>query len=229
MADLVSCSIADGVATVTMDDGKVNALSLAMQAEISQALDSAAEAEAVVVLRGREQTFSAGFDLRCEPERFGEMVQTGAELAAQVLAYPRPVIAACNGNAIAMGAFLLLASDLRIGVAGDFKIGLNEVAIGLTVPYFGIALAEHRLNPAFRDRCLLTGEVMEPQEALRAGFLDRVADPGDFDAAVETATSALLAIDTTAHRRTKERQHERVLTEVRAGAARFDDPDPGNW
>jgi enoyl-CoA hydratase len=214
--------LADGVATITLDDGKANALNVEMQRAIHEQLDRAEADDAVVVLTGRGTILSAGFDLKTPPEGWGEMVEGGARLAARLLDFPRPTIAACNGNAIAMGAFLLLSVDSRVGAGGDFKIGLNEVAIGMTVPWFGIELARHRLTKAAFQRCLTTGVVLGPDDARAAGFLDRVVDADPLAAALEEAR-ALTGIDANAHRATKQRIRQEVLAAVRDGADRFGD------
>lgn len=217
--------LAGGVATITMDDGKVNALSTAMLTELGGRLDQAAADDAVVVLAGRPRTFSAGFDLRCEPAGWPEMLLTGARTAERLLTHPRPVIAACAGNAIAMGAFLLLSCDLRIGVQGDFRLGLNETAIGMTLPWFGIALARHRLTaPAF-DRCTVTGALLAPDAAVRAGFLDEAVGDGEFEAAVAATAQAALALNAEAHAATKLRIRTQMLAELRDGIARITDPE----
>ena len=167
--------LTDDIATITMDDGKVNAVSPDMSAELLGHLDRAEADEAkVVVLTGRERTLSAGFDLKVEPAGWPAMMAAGARLSARMLSFPRPVVVACPGNAIAMGAFLLLSADYRVGADGDGRIGLNEVAIGLTLPWFAIEIARHRLpRPAF-DRCTVTGVLLDPQEACAVGFLDAV-------------------------------------------------------
>src|SRR5262245_58734885 len=123
---LVSYSLEDGVGRIVMDDGKVNVLSPAMLEEILAAPDRAEQDEAIVLITGREQTLSAGFDLNCPPQQAADMIGGGARLAERLLSFPAPVVAACNGNAIAMAAFMLLCSDVRVGAAGDFRIGLNE-------------------------------------------------------------------------------------------------------
>ena len=178
MADteLITIDDANGVRTITMDDGRVNAFSVPMLEALHEALDGAEAADSIVVLRGREGTFSAGFDLKTIGERTNEMLGLGARLTERLFSFPRPVIAVCTGHGIAMGGFTLLASDLRIGTAGDFRIGLNEVVIGLTIPRFGIAVAGHRLSRAWHDRATLTGELFGPEDARTAGFLDRVVD-----------------------------------------------------
>ena len=212
---------ADGIATITMDDGKVNALSPETLAEIGAQLDRAEEDGAIAVMTGRAQTFSGGFDVRCGQERWPEMVAAGAALAERILSFPAPVVAACNGNAIAMGAFLLLSADYRVGAQGKFRIGLNEVTIGLTIPWFGIEIARHRLTRPYFDRCANTGVLIGPEEARTAGFLDEVVEPDELMAAAETAARALAAVDRAAHNATKLRVREPVLAGVRDGIDRI--------
>jgi enoyl-CoA hydratase len=225
MAPLTAYDLADGIATITLDDGKVNALSPEMLAEVAGRLDRAQDDEAIVILTGRERTFSAGFDLRVEPERWPEMLTAGARAAERLLSYPRPVVVACTGNAIAMGAFLLLSADVRIGVAGDFRLGFNEVAIGMTLPWFGIALARHRLTrPAF-DLCTVTGALIGPERARDAGFLDRVVAPEELAGAARETAAGLAGLNLAAHAATKLRIRERLLTELRDGIDRIGDPD----
>lgn len=204
-----------------MDDGKVNALSPAMLDALAAALDRADAAGAVVLLTGRERTFSAGFDLRCEPERMAEMAGGGARVAERLMAFPSPVVAACNGNAIAMAAFLLLCADHRVGAEGDFRIGLNEVAIGLTVPWFGISIARHRLSRPYFDRCTVTGVQLGPGEARAAGFLDQVVAPGRLRSVALEVARDLAGIDRAAHAATKLRVREEALAGVRDGIERI--------
>jgi enoyl-CoA hydratase len=211
-----------------MDDGKVNALSPAMFEELLAALEQAEADEAIVVLTGRERTFSGGFDLRCPPERLREMVAGGARLAERLLSFPNPVVAACNGNAIAMAAFALLCCDHRVGAAGDFRIGLNEVAIGLVPPWFGLAVARHRLTPPYFDRCTVTGAMLDPEEAVAAGFLDLLAPLGDVPETALRAAEKLAEVDRTAHRATKLRVRAQALEGVREGIARIESSD-GDW
>ena len=218
---MTSYELDDGIATITLDDGKANALSAAMQASIHEQLDRAEADKAVVVLTGRAATLSGGFDLRAAPEEWPGMVEGGARLSERLLTFPGPTVIACNGNAVAMGAFLLLSVDVRIGVVGEHRIGLNEVAIGMTPPWFGIELARHRLTPAAFDRCTITGVLLGPEEAQAAGFLDRLVEPVELQGAARETAQALKAIDCDAHRATKARSRERLLEGVRAGIERF--------
>lgn len=229
MSPLTAYDLTDGIATIAMDDAKANALSPAMLAELAGAFERAERDGAIVLLTGRERTFSGGFDLRTEPAGWPAMVAAGARLAERILSFPHPVVAACNGNAVAMGGFLLLAADLRIGAAGAFKLGLNEVAIGLAVPRFGIALAQHRLTHPYADRCLLTGVLLDPEEACAAGFLDRVVAPERLRDDALAAAQALTAVDRTAHAKTKLHARERALAGVRDGIARIEAGGVEGW
>jgi enoyl-CoA hydratase len=219
MADLLTYSRDDRIASITLDDGKVNALSIPMLRELHAAFDQAEAEGAVVVLGGREGYLSAGFDLgvfREEPERLPEMLRLGATLCERMLAFPTPILVACSGHAIAAGSFLLLAADARIGVEGPFKIGLNEVRIGLTMPLFVIELARHRLVPAHFDRAVISAVMYEPAEAVTAGFLDRAAAPADLDAAAASTAAELAGLNPEAHAATKLRARGAALTALRA-------------
>jgi enoyl-CoA hydratase len=212
MSDLLTYETQDGVASVTLDDGKVNALSITMLRELHAALDRAEADEAVVLLRGREGFLSAGFDLKVfreEPERLGEMLRLGAELCARLLAFPRPVLIASAGHAIAAGSFLLLAAD------GPFDIGLNEVRIGLTLPLFVVELARHRLTPPHFDQALVTARMYRPAAAVEAGFLDRVVAPEELDSAAEAATQDLVALNPEAHAASKLRVRGTAIAALR--------------
>src|SRR3984885_912859 len=129
------------IAAITIDDGKVNVLSLAVLTELSAALDRAERDDAVILLAGRDGVFSAGFDLpvlRAGGPDALAMLRAGFELAERVLAFPLPVTVACTGHAIAMGVFLLLSGDYRIGADGPYKITANEVGLGVTRPRAGV-------------------------------------------------------------------------------------------
>lgn len=213
----------EGIATITLDDGKVNALGPAMTASIGEALDQAERDEAVVIITGRERTFSAGFDLRVPGEQWPEMLTAGAELFARLLTFPRPTVAACNGNAIAAGALLLLSVDVRVG-AERGKIGLNEVAIGLTLPYFALALARHRLTKPGYDSAAVTGAIVHPDRAAALGFLDQTAsDPLE---AAREAAAQLKVVDAAAHHATKLRVREDAVAGLRDGIERLQRGEP---
>jgi enoyl-CoA hydratase len=212
--------VEDGIAWITLDDGKVNALSSEMIGEIDGALDAAESAAAVTVVSGREGIFSAGFDLatfKRGPVESVQMLRAGAQLYLRLLAFPRPVLTVCAGHAYPAGAFLMLSADVRFGAAGPWRIGMNEVAIGLTVPRFAIELARHRLTPPGFAR-ITTAPMFDPQEALRLGYLDRVLDVDQLASAVREEAQRLRALDMPSFAATKARINERAIHAIRTAA-----------
>ena len=149
MSSKVQYSVDSSVATIVLDDGKVNVLSPAMQSEIHEALDSAEDDAGAVVLAGNQKVFSAGFDLCVlqgdSPDAALDMLAGGFDLAVRLLSFPKPVIIACTGPAVAMASFLLFSGDHRVG-APEFRIQANEVAIGMTMPYAAIEMMKVRLT-----------------------------------------------------------------------------------
>ena len=207
MDSRTTIDIADGVARITLDDGKVNALSTKMISEIEEGLDLAEQSEAIVVLAGRAGIFSAGFDMPTFTRGVDaavEMLQAGARLIVRLLTFPRPVFTVCTGHAYPAGAFLMMSADVRFGIAGDWKIGMNEVAIGLTVPRFAVELARHRLTPP-GFVTINTGRMWAPDEALRLGYLDRVFAPEVLDKAVAEEVDRLRTLDMPSFAATKAR------------------------
>jgi len=219
VAELVSYQLHDSIAVVTLDDGKVNVLSRQMLRDIDGALDRAVADGATVVLTGRPGVFSAGLDLRvlrAGGEEALALLRAGFELAARVLSFPEPVVIACTGHAIAMGAFLLLSGDYRIGAAGPYKITANEVAIGFTMPRPAVEICRQRLTPAHFNRAVVNAEVYPPDAAAVAGFLDRVVGEAQLADAARDVARQLRALDRPAHAATKLRARDKTLAAVRA-------------
>ena len=132
-----------------------------------------------MIILGREGKFSAGFDLeefKKGPEASVALVTAGAHMMLRMFTHPQPVIAACTGHAIAAGAFMLLCSDTRIGIDGGFKLGLNETAIGMVLPVFGLELATARLSKRLLQAATVQARLFNPQEAVDAGFLDELVE-----------------------------------------------------
>jgi enoyl-CoA hydratase len=218
MTELATYRLDGQIATIKMDDGKVNALSIPMLQTIHAAFDQAERDHAIVVLSGRENYFSAGFDLNVfagERDQLLEMLTLGATLAERVLSFPQPVIVACTGHAVAAGAFPLLSADMRIAADGPFQIGLNEVKIGLTVPWFAIELARQRLHPTHFDRTVVNATMYNPREAVAPGFLDRVVAAEELGDVSLQAAAGLAQLDLAAHAATKLRARGGALKALR--------------
>lgn len=220
MSDIVTTEMRGEVAVIRLDDGKANTFSLTSIPALNGALDEAEKQAKAVVITGRPGRFSAGFDLSVmrdgDAAAMGRMVRGGAELALRTYEFPLPVVIACSGHAIAMGTILLLAADMRIGAAGDFKLGLNEVAIGMTLPMFAVELANDRLSRRHLQRVVILSEMVDPEGAVEVGILDRVVPA---DALLETAVAAAesyTALDPRAHLGTKRKLRGPTLERIRS-------------
>lgn len=214
MSELVSYALADGIATLTLANGKVNAISPEVIAAFNQALDQAQQDRAVVIITAGPGILSGGYDLKImtsSPENAINLVAQGSTLARRMLAHPYPIIVACPGHAVAKGAFILLSADYRIGCTGPFSIGLNEVQIGMTMHHVGIELARARLtHPAF-NRSVINGEMFDPDGAKQAGFLDLVVPPDALMATAREKAEQLKKINMKAHSNTKLKVRKALL------------------
>jgi enoyl-CoA hydratase len=217
----VALAVDDGVATITIDDGKANAIDHGVLGDLDAALAQAVADAHAVVLAGRPGRFSAGFDLATMTSSVDGMralVIAGAETLLRVFSCPVPVVAACTGHALAAGALLLLVSDRRIGADGPFKVGLNEVAIGMPLPAFAVELARYRMPPSAFDTALL-GETFAPAEAVAAGYLDRVVPADDVVAEAQAEARRLSALRRGAVDGSKQRARGALVERVLAGLA----------
>lgn len=212
-------TIDDTVAVVQLDDGKANAISHDVIGAFHTALDrSLEEAEAVAIL-GRPGRFSAGFDLSvmsAGDQPMQELVLAGAELLLRIYGHPQPVVAGCTGHALAGGAILLMASDTRIGAAGDFRIGLNEVGIGMALPVFAVELARDRISSAELTAATAQAKVYDPDGAVTAGYLDRVVAAEEVADAAITEARRLGEMRRGAIGQTKKRLRSATLQRIRA-------------
>ncbi|MBT6275172.1 MAG: crotonase/enoyl-CoA hydratase family protein [Chromatiales bacterium] len=197
------------VAVVKLDDGKANVVSEAFSQAINEGLDAAEKTAAAVVLVGRPGRFCAGFDLSVirdgTPEGAAAMRTAGARAMHRLFLHPQPVVIACSGHAVAAGALILLTGDTRIGMRGKFTIGLNETAIGLALPVWGLELAKARMPVPQLTRNVIQAQLHDPDSAVEAGYLDQVVEP---DALMPTAiekAGELAKLDGTAYGEVKRR------------------------
>ena len=206
MTELVAYQCENGIATLTLNNGKVNAFSPQLIDDFNAALDRAEQDKAIVIVTGQPGILSGGYDLKVmtsSPQNAIDLVAKGSTLARRMLAHPYPIIVACPGHAVAKGAFVLLSADYRIGVEGPFTIGLNEVLIGMTMHHVGIELARERLGKAAFQRSVINGELFNPQGALSAGFLDQVVAVDALQPTALAVAEQMKKINMTAHRNTK--------------------------
>jgi enoyl-CoA hydratase len=206
MSKPVTYSPKDGIATITMDDGKVNALSNDMLDGLNAAFDKAEAAGEVVIFTGREGMFCAGFDLTIMmqgPKKVLALMSKGGAFSRRILTFPTPVICAVSGHAMAMAALVLLSSDYCIGIEGEVKIGMNEVAIGMTMPQAGVEIASARLAQTYYRRVINNAEILDPQSAMAAGFLQKIVAPEDLLTTAQSIAEQMRKLDMTAFAATK--------------------------
>ena len=218
----VSTTIDDGVAVVRFDDGKANVLSPTSIAALGTALDRAELDARAVCLVGRPGKLSAGFDLSIMtsgPEAARDLVASGGELLMRLFLHPQPVVVAVTGHALAAGALMILACDVRIGADAPAKIGLNETSIGMPLPIFALELAQDRLDRRHLAAATLGAQVYDPQGALAVGYLDQVVAPEALEATAVAEARRLGAYSTGAYARTKEALRRPITDRVVAGAA----------
>ena len=209
------------IAVITMDDGKVNALGPTMQQALNEALDNADRDDVgAVVITGNDRVFSGGFDLKIltsgEVQPAIDMLKGGFELSHRLLSYPKPVVMACTGHAIAMGAFLLSSGDHRVA-APAYNIQANEVAIGMTLPYAALAVMELRLTPSAYQQSAALAKTFFGETAIAAGYIDEIVLP---DMVVERAVEAareFAGLNQKAHAATKLRTRAAALHRIRDG------------
>ena len=218
----VSYQREESIAMITMDDGKVNALGPDMLAAINAALDRAEGEEAgAVVIAGNDRVFSGGFDLKVfksgDVQASIGMLKAGFELSHRLLSFPRPVVAACTGHAIAMGSFLACSADHRIAAPG-YTFVANEVAIGMVLPYPALEVMKLRLTRSAYQQAVGLSRVFLSDTALAGGWVDELV-MGDMvlDRAREAAHEFATTLHAKAHHACKMRARQETLDAIRAG------------
>ena len=184
-------------AVLRMDDGKANALSEAMIDALVDAIGRAEKEASAAVLVGRPERFCAGFDLKVmmsSPAAAQALLRRGADMLMKLYGAKLPLVAACTGHALAGGALVLLTTDVRVGASGPYRIGLNEVSIGLPVPILAHELARLRLDPRRLEEATLRGGTYAPDEAQQVGWVDRVSEPETLEADALKAAEQLVPI-----------------------------------
>lgn len=210
-------SLEGKVAVIRMDDGKANALSRPMIEALLAALTRAEQEASAIVLVGRPERFCAGFDLRVMmsgPDNAKDLLRAGSTLLMRLYGTTVPLVIACTGHALAGGALVVLTGDVRIGTDGPFRIGLNEVALGMPVPELAMELARDRLLPTELPRATLLAHIYDPDAAQRAGYLDEVVAADQVLARAHAEAARLGALAGPAFRATKTRLRGRTIAQI---------------
>ena len=174
--------VENGIALISIDDGKANTVGPDFIAAMNAHLDKAEQEANAIVLTGRAGMFCAGFDLKTfqkGPEEAEKLVAAGMRLLTRLYGFPLPLIAACEGHAYGLGAFLLMVSDNRLGTDTDFQICLPETSISMPFTPVLLSLVHDRLSISEKTMAMLQSKRYSPREAVKAGFLDSVVEPSD--------------------------------------------------
>ncbi len=217
--DVLKYTLEGTTAVVQMDDGKANALSDAMIEALVAALDRAEKEATAIVLTGRPERFCAGFDLKVMmsgPDNAKALLKRGSALLMKLYGVSIPLVIASTGHALAGGALVLLTGDVRFGAAGGYRIGLNEVSIGLPVPVLAMELARDRLLGSELARATLMAQIYTPEEAARVGYLDVVAPPGEVLARAKEEAAKLGNLSRAAFGATKIRLRGKTIAHIHA-------------
>ncbi len=220
MPEFITYEQVGDVALIGMDDGKANAFGLPMISAVDILLDRAAQDAKAVVFTGRPGMLSGGFDLNVirggDAEQARNQRLSGARLMMRLYGWPQPLVVAASGHAIALGAFCLLTGDHRIAADGDFRIGLNEVAIGAALPPFAWLLAKDRLSKRYLTQAALTARIYDPRGALDAGFVDEVVPANQLREVALAHAGRLAELDSNAYAGMKQGLRGKSITAVLA-------------
>src|SRR5947209_9878614 len=221
MSGPVVYSLKDAIAVIRMDDGKVNVLGPTMQQALNEAIDRAdGDNAGALVITGNERVFSGGFDLKIltsgEARPAVDMLRGGFELAYRLLSYPKPVVMACTGHAVAMGAFLLASGDHRVA-AHAYNIQANEVAIGMTIPYAALEIMKLRLTQSAYQQAAGLAKTFFGETAVASGWIDEIVLPEMVVSRAEEAAREFAGLHQHAHAATKLRARADALAAIRAG------------
>jgi Delta3-Delta2-enoyl-CoA isomerase len=181
----------DGLAVLHLTCGKANALNPRTLAAIERALDEARSGDARgMVLTGYDRFFSAGLDLVAlyglERGAMDEFMRRFDAVLLRVFAYPRPVVAALGGHAVAGGAILALACDGRVMGQTAGRFGLNEIQLGVPFPASALEIVRHAVPTRAVEEVLYGGELFDPRAALERGLVTEVVDGDVLEAARRT-------------------------------------------
>lgn len=177
---LATLTSKENITIITLDDGKANVFSSAMIEDINDCLDRVPTDKGALIINGREGILSGGFDLKIissgDMKAIHMMTLSGFRLLSRILSFPRPVIGACTGHAIALGTFLLCCCDYRIGAKGDFMIGANEMRTNMVIPIPILELIRFRVSQRHKFRAILGAEMYSVEASVDAGLMDQAIE-----------------------------------------------------
>jgi len=206
----------DGIAILRMADGKANTMTTESCAALTVRLEElAAGAARAVVLTGERRMFSAGVDLLRLSDGGADYVQQflpalGTMLGA-AFSFPKPLVAAINGHAIAGGCVLACAADRRLMAADAGRIGITELLVGVPFPPIAMEIMRAAVVPQYLAEAVLSGTTYAPADAMQRGMVDEVVAAADLIDSAVAAAARLAALPPAAFALTKRQLHQPAL------------------
>ncbi len=218
MTELATLESNGDVSIITLDDGKVNVFSPDMIEQLNIILDKVPEDKGSILIQGKEGMFSAGFDLKVmqggDTEAMSKMAAGGFKLLARVYSFPRPVVVACSGHAIALGAFLLCCADYRVGAKGEYIVQANEVRNNMSIPTPILEISKSRISKAHWYRAILNAESYNIEDSIEAGYLDEVVEATNLSNRAMEVANDLATLDHPHYKMTKELDQKATLDKI---------------
>ncbi len=218
MTELATLESNGDVSIITLDDGKVNVFSPDMIEQLNIILDKVPEDKGSILIQGKEGMFSAGFDLKVmqggDTEAMSKMAAGGFKLLARVYSFPRPVVVACSGHAIALGAFLLCCADYRVGAKGEYIVQANEVRNNMSIPTPILEISKSRISKAHWYRAILNAEAYNIEDSIEAGYLDEVVEATNLSNRAMEVANDLATLDHPHYKMTKELDQKATLDKI---------------
>jgi enoyl-CoA hydratase len=223
---MIERSKREGILTLRLAHGKASALDIELLEALLRELDGVADDVRAVILTGTGSIFSAGVDLFRLTREGADYVRRFLPLLSRLVralfAFPRPVIAAANGHAIAGGCVLVLACDARLMAEGPGRIGVPELLVGVPFPAAALEVVRFAVPRDKVQSLLYTGRTLPPQEALGAGLVDEVVVPGDLLTRAHEVAGQLALIPPRTYRLTKQSLRAEALERIESTSERQD-------
>lgn len=218
----ISYHVENNRATITMDDGKANAMNFDYFEEMNSVLaEIESSGSQVLIIKGRQGFFSGGLDVKLmstlTPNDIDTLAETFARTMLRVFVYSIPTIAVCTGHAIAGGAMLAFACDRRYVINGNYRIQMNEHVIGIPLPSWMLLIGQSAIPAGLQTEALLHAKTYTPKQTLDAGIFHGLIDNGeDITAAIKSEVEALMSLNVPAYSISKKRLREKDIKGVLA-------------
>lgn len=199
--EFVNTMIDDGIATVALNRGKVNAINETVADELTACFKELADNPDVqaVIFTGNGKFFTFGFDipefLNYPKNDFVRYLTKFTDLYTYLFLYPKPVVAALNGHTIAGGCMLAISCDYRMMVPGKPKISLNEINFGSSLFAGSVEIMKFLIGHKNAERAVISGDMYSPDEALQIGLIDQIVPPEDLMAEAQKKARELAEKD----------------------------------